>query len=53
MIPMFDFRRAPCDPRAGHQPERQHHQGGRRRVLRVQHQVEPVGVQSQLEAQRE
>lgn len=47
------FRRASGDPRAGHQLEREHNQRGRGRILRVQHQIQPLGLQSQLEAQRE
>lgn len=52
---MFGFfpRCAFGDARVGNQLERQHHQGGRGRLLRVQHQIQPLGVQSELEAQRE
>ena len=43
---------ADVDPHPGLQPERHQHQGGRRRVLRVQGQVRPEALQDHLEAQR-
>lgn len=47
------FRRAGGYPRARQQFELERNPRGYRRLLRVQYQVESVGVQGLLEAQRE
>ena len=49
----FPYRHPSVDPEPGEQPERLQHQGGRRRLLRVQRARQPQALQGHLEVQRE
>lgn len=51
-LALCDCRCAPSDIRIRQQSKRKHNQRRCGRVLRVQHQVQPVGIPRQLETQR-